>query len=43
MEDANSSIGATVHEVGTLEKIPDLYLPVGEPVRFNLYSADVDD
>ncbi|HOA87768.1 MAG TPA: cytochrome c oxidase subunit II [Propioniciclava tarda] len=42
MEDANSSIGATVHEVGTLEKIPDLYLPVGEPVRFNLYSADVD-
>ena len=42
MESENSQVGATVHEVGTLEKIPDLYLPVNEPVRFNLNSADVN-
>ena len=41
MEQDNPAIGATVHEVGTIEKIPDLYLPVGKSVRFNLTSADV--
>lgn len=30
-----------VHEVGTIEKIPDLYLVENEPVRINLASADV--
>ncbi len=42
MEQGNAKIGTTVHESGTLEKIADLYLPVNEPVRFNLVSADVD-
>lgn len=41
MEQDNPEIGATVHEIGTIEKIPDLYLPVDQPVRFNLTSADV--
>ena len=30
-----------MHQVGTIDKIPDLYLPVNKPVRFNLTSADV--
>lgn len=34
-------VGVDAHERGTLEKIPDLYLPVGKRVRFNLESADV--
>ena len=41
MEDKNPAVGAVVHEGGTIEKIPDLYLPVNQPVRFNLASADV--
>ncbi|CAL8968143.1 Cytochrome c oxidase subunit 2 [Propionicimonas sp. T2.31MG-18] len=41
MEDANPAVGAVVHEAGTIDKIPDLYLPVDKPVRFNLRSADV--
>ena len=41
MEQQNSAVGAVVHEGGTIEKIPDLYLPVNESVRFNLTSADV--
>lgn len=36
-----NKIGAVVHEVGTIEKTPDLYLPVNKKVRFNLNSADV--
>jgi len=42
MEADNAAVGTVVHEVGTIDKIPDLYLPVDEPVRFNLASADVD-
>ncbi len=42
MEQGNPQVGADVHDVGTLERIPDLYLPVGESVRFNLASADVN-
>ena len=34
-------IGVDANEVGSLEKIPDLYLPVNKTVRFNLESADV--
>ncbi|MFT4288090.1 cytochrome c oxidase subunit II [Nocardioides sp.] len=30
-----------VHESGTAQYIPTLYLPVGETTRFNLYSPDV--
>ncbi len=41
MEAGNPSVGAVVHQVGTIDKIPDLYLPVNKPVRFNLTSADV--
>jgi len=41
MEDKNPAVGAIVHEGGTIEQIPDLYLPVNQPVRFNLASADV--
>lgn len=41
MEEQNPAVGAVVHEGGTIEKIADLYLPVNEPVRFNLISADV--
>ena len=35
------AVGAIVHESGTIDKIPDLYLPVNQQVRFNLQSADV--
>lgn len=41
MEEDNPAIGKNAHDVGTLEKIPDLYLPVDKTVRFNLLSADV--
>ncbi|WP_370318120.1 cytochrome c oxidase subunit II [Tessaracoccus sp. OH4464_COT-324] len=34
-------IGVDAHNRGTLEKIPDLYLPVNKTVKFNLDSADV--
>lgn len=42
LEKNNPAVGEDVHEVGTLERIPDLYLPVGETVHFNINSADVD-
>ena len=41
MEEDNPAIGTNAHEVGTLQEIPDLYLPVDKKVRFNLNSADV--
>lgn len=41
MEAENPAVGTVVHQVGTIDKIPDLYLPVNKPVRFNLASADV--
>lgn len=41
MEKANPSIGDDAHEIGTVQKIPDLYLPVGKSVRFNVDSPDV--
>lgn len=41
MEAQNPAVGTIVHEAGTVERLPDLYLPVNEPVRFNLKSADV--
>lgn len=33
--------GETVWDAGTIERTPDLYLPVGETVTFNLNSPDV--
>ena len=41
MEADNPAVGAVVHQAGTVDRIPDLYLPVNKPVRFNLASADV--
>lgn len=41
MEADNPAVGAVVHAKGTIDQIPDLYLPVDQPVRFNLTSADV--
>lgn len=41
LESANAAVGTDVHEIGTIDKIPDLYLPVDHSVRFNLSSADV--
>lgn len=37
----NASVGNDVWEAGTINNSPDLYLPVGESVRFNLSSPDV--
>ncbi|MFV0428851.1 MAG: cytochrome c oxidase subunit II [Arachnia sp.] len=37
----NPNIGVDAHTVGTLEEIPDLYLPVNKTVRINLTSPDV--
>ncbi len=41
MEANNPAVGAVVHEAGTIEKIPELVLPVNKTVRFQLDSADV--
>lgn len=40
-EAKNSAVGSDVWEAGTINKTPDLYLPVGKSIRFNLASADV--
>ena len=37
----NPAVGSDVYEAGTINKTPTLYLPVGQPVRFNLTSPDV--
>ncbi len=41
MEEQNPKVGAVVWEAGTIEKIPELVLPVNKAVRFKLDSADV--
>lgn len=41
LEEGNPDVGVNAYDLGTLEKIPDLYLPVDKTVRFNLVSADV--
>lgn len=41
LEKANPAIGEDAHEIGTVQKIPDLYLPLNKTVRFNLNSPDV--
>ena len=40
-EEDNPAVGQNVWEAGTIEKTPDLYLPVGKTVLFELRSADV--
>jgi cytochrome c oxidase subunit II len=37
----NPAVGSDVWEAGTINKTPDLYLPVGKVVHFNLISPDV--
>jgi cytochrome c oxidase subunit II len=37
----NPAVGQDVWEAGTINKTPDLYLPVGQLVQFNLSSPDV--
>jgi cytochrome c oxidase subunit II len=37
----NPAVGSDVWEAGTINKTPDLYLPVGKLVEFNLTSPDV--
>ncbi|MCW2812242.1 MAG: ctaC [Friedmanniella sp.] len=37
----NPAVGQDVWSAGTINKTPDLYLPVGKSVRFNLSSFDV--
>jgi cytochrome c oxidase subunit II len=37
----NPAVGSDVWEAGTINKTPDLYLPVGKLVQFNLSSPDV--
>ena len=41
MEQDNPRVGAVINDAGTIERIPDLYLPVDKTVRFKLDSADV--
>ena len=38
----NPAVGQNVWEAGTIQKTPDLYLPVGKTVQFNLRSPDVN-
>jgi cytochrome c oxidase subunit II len=40
-EKNNPGVGQDVWEAGTINKTPDLYLPVNKSVRFNLTSPDV--
>ncbi len=37
----NPAVGQDVWEAGTIERTPDLYLPVGKSVEFRLHSPDV--
>ncbi len=37
----NPAVGSDVWEAGTINLTPDLYLPIGKSVRFNLSSPDV--
>jgi len=38
----NPAVGQDVFDIGTIQVIPDLYLPVDKSVRFNLSSPDVN-
>jgi cytochrome c oxidase subunit 2 len=40
-EKDNPAVGQDVYESGTINTSPDLYLPVGQSIRFNLSSPDV--
>lgn len=38
----NPAVGQDVFDIGTIQVVPDLYLPVDKSVRFNLSSPDVN-
>jgi cytochrome c oxidase subunit 2 len=38
---SNPAVGQDVWEAGTINKTPDLYLPMGKRIQFNLSSPDV--
>jgi cytochrome c oxidase subunit 2 len=38
---SNPAVGQDVWEAGTINKTPDLYLPIGKRIQFNLSSPDV--
>lgn len=40
-EGESREVGEDVHDIGTMEQIPTLYLPVGETITFNVSSPDV--
>ncbi|MGD7705907.1 aa3-type cytochrome oxidase subunit II [Microlunatus sp. Y2014] len=37
----DTELGTDVHDIGTIERVPRLYLPVNQKVRFNVSSPDV--
>lgn len=41
-EQDNPAVGAVIHNAGTIESFPDLYLPVNQRIRFEIDSNDVD-
>lgn len=41
MEKDNPQVGEVVHDTGTIEKVPTLYLPVNQPITFVMTSPDV--
>jgi cytochrome c oxidase subunit II len=41
-EQDNPQVGAVIHNAGTIENYPDLYLPVNQKILFKVESNDVD-
>ena len=41
-EQDNPAVGAVIHNAGTIENYPDLYLPVNQRILFKVESNDVD-
>ena len=41
-EQDNPQVGAVIHNAGTIENYPDLYLPVNQRILFKVESNDVD-
>jgi len=41
-EQDNPAVGAVIHNAGTIENYPDLYLPVNQKILFKIESNDVD-
>ena len=41
-EQDNHQVGAVIHNAGTIENYPDLYMPVNQKILFKIESNDVD-